>query len=416
VTGGRNQRPDTICISAAFLGFMSDLDQLFLILIAFYVGESAIWIRPGTFVVTSQLGGWFRITDLGWALLRNHAGGVRLGNLSPLGETFVCEQWPLSIAPTGVYAFVCHAFGDDGRPDGTERFILFRDLRKVEWDDRRLFLNGVYFARFATADNAAASARTLQRLMTLPEDRRSDAIRDAIREHFDAESANHRLQSFRRRTRDLRVTCATTVFLTLIYPQIVAFYAPFVQFAPLLFAYVMLMILAQLQFRAAERELTQWGWKDRLKNLLVMLVSPADVMHARDKLSRPLLARYHPLVVAWLTCSPHVVRELAEKAWRDISFPMHPVCPSPDPEPAAVEMWFRNLFSAEFETFLRKAHLLPASIKHPDPLDGQVRAFCQRCLGQYERVDGGCYNCGDRPLTAFARHEAHTRICGNPDR
>jgi hypothetical protein len=82
-------------------------------------------------------------------------------------------------------------------------------------------------------------------------------------------------------------------------------------------------------------------------------------------------------------------------------YPLLPVCPAGDPEPAQAEEWFRERLRRHTEDYL-KAHgyVYEFALRAPRPGAGDrhARSYCPRCLSEYELTRGTCYQCGDRPL------------------
>ena len=337
-------------------------------------------------------------------MLRNYDGGILFGNLLPSGESFVCEQWPLSISPVGLYAYVSQAPSNDGRPATTERFVTFEQLRKVEYQGNQLFLNGVLFTRLANIAFARVLANLIQRLRSATPDetcapnrgrivaslRRRSHSREAggfpqmdarlARREFGYGFSRTYLSGVRDLDRPLRRHGAAYVWV---------FAAP---------------SICRFSFRLLASSALFWADAKRIKQTLIAPISPADAMHALDKLARPLLAEWHPLAAAKVLCSDIVFRERAAEAYRDILYPMLPVCPLDDGPPAAVDAWFRDRFAVAFRTFLAEEGFdSAAAAVPPPPIDITVRSYCERCHGQYVLVVGDCATCGHRPLVPFPR-------------
>jgi hypothetical protein len=394
---------------------MTDAELLFLILAGFYLGECAFWVRTGMFVFSSQLGGKRRRqVDLRFAMLRNPEGGVLLGNLLPLGQASLTQQWPLSLSPHGVYGFVSQAWSRDGRPRQPERFIRYQDIESVEGHGHRLLVNGVLFAH-TIPTCAGGWAALIRRLAALPETERGKAIDEALARHLNAAAIKERLALFRRLAADLTITCSVLFFTVFVLPPLlVIFDSPFPLYV-LLICYAGLVFLAIFQFREAHRTLYPQEKWERRRHMLMMLLSPADVVHARDKLGRHLLGDYSPLAVAKVVCSPVRFAEFAAAAWRDMEFPMLPICPAPDDSPRETEAWFRNQLRLRLVQFLGEAGVpLDDVVKPPAPEHPSSRTFCPRCLGQFVLSAGTCADCGGRPLQSFPLEMSKPDCPGHP--
>jgi hypothetical protein len=382
---------------------MTDAEFLYLVVACFYLAEGACWARSGMFVFSCQLGGRRqRRANLRWALLRNPEGGLLLGNLTPWGQASICQQWPLSLSPQGVYAFVSQAFGTDGRPRHSERFIGYEDIQRVESQGLDLLVNGVTFARLAVPSFARLLAQTIRRLAAMPEGERGPAIEAALARHLDAAGVQERLEQFHRLSADLQLTCSLLFFLVLLLPPLLVGVGSDFPLGALFACYFGLALLAILQFREAHRVLYPEETLDRWKHMLMMLVSPADVMHARDKLARPLLGDFSPLAVARIVGVPADFQDFAGDIWRDLEYPLLPACPAVDAGPRETEAWFRQQIRAQLGQFLAGAGVkLDELLKPPAPDAASSRSYCPRCLGQYVLASGTCADCGGRPLRAW---------------
>src|SRR4051812_20414165 len=84
---------------------MTDVEQLFWVLVTIYVAVSLVWVRHGMVVFASQVGEPHRLLTVGGsALLRNEYGGLLPINLCPWGSSAVGQAWPLALSPEGVLA------------------------------------------------------------------------------------------------------------------------------------------------------------------------------------------------------------------------------------------------------------------------------------------------------------------------
>jgi hypothetical protein len=378
---------------------MSDAELVFLILAGFYLAECTCWIRTGMVVFSSQLCGRLRGTNLGAAILRNPSGGVVPANLLPCGEACICQQWPLSLSPEGAYSFVSQALSSEGRPAQPERFIRYGDIRHIEASGHELRINGAVFARVAMPAFGRRLARLLGTLRDLPAEAREPAIEGALAEHLDAHLVAGRLALFRAVTAELQLTCLTLFALVFVLLPLLIWYSSELPFLALAGCYLGLVFLTVLQFHHGHRLLYPEEKWERFKNCLLVFFSPVDAIHARDKLARPLLGEFSPLAVVQTAGSPEAFARLAAHAWRDLEFPMLPVCPTADADPQKTEAWFRACLRGQLGHCLRLAGLdLSRVVETPVPDDAHCRSYCPRCLGQYILVSGECSDCGGQPL------------------
>ncbi len=89
---------------------MTDSQMLLLVVALIYFSECASWANLHCVAFVSWTGGRWRWTRPGkW--FGNRSGGLVLKPLfPPLGTSFLCQLWPLSISPRGVFSNVSHAF------------------------------------------------------------------------------------------------------------------------------------------------------------------------------------------------------------------------------------------------------------------------------------------------------------------
>ena len=166
--------------------------------------------------------------------------------------------------------------------------------------------------------------------------------------------------------------------------------------------YLGLVFLNLLQFRHAHRLLYAEDRLDRLKEGLIVLISPADAIHARDKLAHPLLSTFSPLAVARVVTSPASFAEFAGEVSRDLEHPDPAGLSGAGPGGAANRTWFRDCLRQQVAQLLTSAGLDLTQLLRPPPRDeADVCAYCPRCLGQFTQPTGTCVRCGDRPLVAW---------------
>ncbi|MCI0376720.1 MAG: hypothetical protein L0215_03865 [Gemmataceae bacterium] len=381
---------------------MTDFEFLLMLLAGFYLGECMFWARAGMMVFAAQWGRRHRRYGLGYAILRNPDGGVLLGNLFPFGHAALCQQWPLSLSPIGVYAYVAPVLGRDDRPRYPERFVCYEDIARVETNGGKVLINGVLFARAGSHLFALELANTIRTVAKLPQSDRAAALDRALAAHLDSQAVAQRLRQLGEAGAELRLTCLVLFFLVFLYTPLVLLLNPPAPFFPLLGAYFGLASLAFLQFRHAHQTLFPAAHWERWKDSLMLLISPADAAHAHDKLARALLCSYHPLAASQVLEPPKQFAEFAAEIWRDLEHPMLPVCPVDEDGPLETEAWFRQRWKALVKQFLIRHGLDPAGFMTPPRSEAyDSRSYCPRCRSQYVMVQGTCESCGGRPLVAL---------------
>src|SRR5947207_2248378 len=100
---------------------MSDLELLFLVLVFIYGLECACWLRSGSVAFLTWFGRRWRAVHPG-AIVGNQRGGfIFAPPLPPLGTLLAGSQFPLSLSPETVLAYVAPSVNPGGRPVQTEK-------------------------------------------------------------------------------------------------------------------------------------------------------------------------------------------------------------------------------------------------------------------------------------------------------
>src|SRR3954447_2009772 len=104
---------------------MTDLQLLFVVLAVIYFWECACWLPRGSVAFLTWFGRrWRQAHPAG--LLGNQRGGFVIAPpLPPLGSLLVANQFPLSLSPDGVLAYVAPTVNPGGRPPQSGAFIAF---------------------------------------------------------------------------------------------------------------------------------------------------------------------------------------------------------------------------------------------------------------------------------------------------
>src|SRR5439155_761583 len=160
---------------------------------------------------------------------------------------------------------------------------------------------------------------------------------------------------------------------------------------------------AAILFRRAHKALYPAAEEERSSHFLIVLLSPATTIRARDVLSRPLLEAFHPLAMAKVFCADQEFREFAGKVLREARHPGLPVCPRPEPLAREAERYSRALLQRAVEELLSQSGLnLEELAQPPVPVDETCRSYCPRCLAQFTTSEGTCADCGGLALAPFS--------------
>lgn len=423
---------------------MTSAELILVILACIYAAESGFWVRPGSLLFVSRLGIGFRLRLLYFAaLLRNDHGGLMFGNLLPLGHSILAPAFPLSLSLEGAASVDCQTNTPDGRADEADRFHRWEDMKAVVAEGRKILVDGELFVRAATADQAKHIVTLLRQIRSLPTPvERESAIATAIREMLDHEAFARRYDQHSLRSMPLLFFCALLAgYLFVVMPwsldlfEVRAMVANVLGYFPSLAKYVFgrriesglpLGALTETQFVTILLNYFQllgltilaywivhmWLGRpsgERWSNTLMMLVSPADAMHAHDNLFRNIAIGFHPLTVARVLARKAEFHELARLTLLDLRFPL----PRPPVKRAAAvvatEEWFRRELGSALEHFIAGSGLDVAELVRPSkPERADSLSFCPRCQGQYVISEGMCTVCelplvrsGTEPMTKW---------------
>src|SRR5205807_846507 len=144
---------------------MTDVEQIFWILVALYLFASAYWVRHGALVFVSAAGGRHRLRRA--AVLQNDSGGLVFGNLLPCGTAVLGQAWPISLSPAGVGAAQTGV-----RPLAAGDFVAFENLKTVTAEGTAVRINDLPFLKLSTSNYASLTARLIRKLADLPSDQR----------------------------------------------------------------------------------------------------------------------------------------------------------------------------------------------------------------------------------------------------
>src|SRR5262245_8614317 len=120
---------------------MSELQLLFLVLALLYGWECACWVRRGSVAFSTWLGRRWQARHPGDLLGNQRGGFIFAAPLPPLGAVLTASPFPLSLSPDGVLAAVATNVNPGWRPPQSGTFFRFDEVREVEAQGRKLFVN-----------------------------------------------------------------------------------------------------------------------------------------------------------------------------------------------------------------------------------------------------------------------------------
>ncbi|HZR15698.1 MAG TPA: hypothetical protein VFE51_00100 [Verrucomicrobiae bacterium] len=382
---------------------MTDLELLFLVLGIIYVWECGWWAKSGTVGFRTWLGKRWQIT-MPSRLLGNQQGGVILAPpFPPLGTLLASHSFPLSISLDGVLAYVPPSIDPARRGAQSGQFFSFEEIRSVEAAAKKVRINGKLLLTAASPVSAASLAAIIDRLRKLPATERRRAIEREIESSFDIKELKGRWNEFRSETRGLRLN-ANLLFLYLFAIIPLALWRFGLSFAwPWLLAGLLACTLTiALRFHRAHKRFFPEAEDERFTHFIILLLSPASTVRARDLLTRPLLERFHPVAIAQVLGSAPAFEQLAAQFLRELRFPALPLCPRSEPIAQATERHSREFLLRALEAFLKRNGCRPEKLLRP-PLrsDPHSRSYCPRCHSQFTVLEGSCQDCGGITLSPF---------------
>jgi hypothetical protein len=387
---------------------MSDLQILFLVLVALYGWECACWVPRGSVGFRTWFGQRFHPAHPSRLLGNQRAGFVFAHPLSPLGTMLVTSQLPASLSPEAVLGFVAPSVNPGSRPPQSGNFYRFDKIQKITTRAKKILIDGEIFLRAASVGLAAHFVDQLNQLKSLPLSKRAKAIQLLVHQALDVKAIEQRYREFQRQTQSLRViTNVLFLYLFILVPVMIWRFGLVSSWPGLLAGLIACTTTIALSFRRRHKQFYPHLEDERFTHFLIILLSPATAIRALDLLSRPLLETYHPLAVAKVLCTERDFCVLAANYLREVNYPARPLCPQSESSAIQAEQEMRSLLKQEVESLIKKAgQNLTELMRPPMPTESACRSYCPRCLAQFTVSTGVCEDCGGVSLIAFAPESA----------
>jgi hypothetical protein len=338
------------------------------------------------------------------ALFGNQRGGfVFVHPLPPLGRILMGHQFPLSVSPDYVLAYIATSINPGGRQIQSGLLVKHDDIKSLKVEGRKLFVNGRLFIKASSQKAAVSFSMLLGALQKATPDRREKHIRKMLEGSFQTRGIEQLWQEFAEKTDLLNlVTNILFFYLFGLAPIWIWRFGLERSWPALLVGLYGLTATTAILFRGLHKHYYPESEDDRFMHFLTILFSPATTIRARDVLSRSLMSAYHPLAIARVFSDENHFLDLAGRILRDMRFPAMPVCPNNDPAAASTEKFFRTALQEEIERFLRSRKVdMDKLMAAPVPADETCRAWCPRCRAQFTTAAGQCTDCGGVTLVAF---------------
>jgi hypothetical protein len=380
---------------------MEPLTQLFAVVGAVYASDCLCWAPRSSLALRALRSGNFRRARPSTLLGNSDAGWVWAQPLPPLGTVLFSAAWPISVSPDAVATREPLELEPSARRAFRARALRWSEIESVTSAERELLVNGERFASCGSARLARELASRLDEWRDLEARARAKSIDDALAAAFDETQVLARVEQHLRGTKRLRWLCiALLAWLGVVCPPALYFHGGDVAWAIVLAGLLSLHAATLWQLDRAFRAHLPDCVQERRRALLAMCLSPMGAIRALDELSRPLLAELHPVAAAVLL--PHSDRaDIVRAALVELRHPR--VVEDPDRAVVEVEHWFR----ARLEPQLRSAAVrlgvdVDALLAPPASEGDDLRGFCPRCLRQFTRDAGLCFDC-TVPLEPFFR-------------
>jgi hypothetical protein len=382
---------------------MTELQLLLLIFTLIYLWECVCWINRGSVTFLTWFGRRWRTAHPA-SLIGNQTGGFVFAHpLPPLGTILVGNQYPLSVSPAAVLAFVAPCVNPGSRPTQSAKLFKFADIHKIQAVGKKVFINGEILLKVGTMTYAAHIAQQLDELAKLPLERRDLVLKEMARERFDIKAISERWEAFCKQSDNVRIlTNWLFAYLFIFTPLLIWRLGFHLVWPPLVAGLLCFTIATAFFFRRIHKNFYRAAEDDRFTHFLTILLSPATTIRAHDTLSRPLLEQFHPLAIAKVFCAESEFRSFASTILRDIRYPALPLSPYNEPLAQQAESYSRNLLEKTVEEFLKKNNVsIKKLLQPPEPTDSTCVSYCPRCLAQFTTVAGKCDDCGGIPLIPF---------------
>ncbi len=386
---------------------LSDAEIILLVLAAFYLFDCCYRLDEGTLAFLSADGRRFRLLRAA-PYLASQRGGILLSGIYPWSQTFLATSLPVSLDRDGAYSYAASALSPRGRGLPECRYVRFDDRPVFSASDREVLAGGELFLKVRSPQQARSIAERLNAIAQAPAEGRPAAIAALLARHTDADAAAERLARFRAAATPLAMFGGVLLVGTfLIAPALLWTMYDHPAAWRILFAFLSLYLLgwglAIAAFRKLHRAVAPAESSDRLKQTLMMLVSPAGTMRGLTAISVALLADFHPLAAGRALLGEDQFRALARLALRDLAEPLRPVYPTTEAAAIRAIDAHRGALQAALVALVQKAGIdVDELLAPPAPEGPDVRAWCPRCEQQYAVPSGCCNDCGGIELAPFA--------------
>lgn len=387
---------------------MTDAQTLLLILCVFYLSDCFLWIRKESLAFVSPWCGSWHIAAIN-SLLGNTRGRFLLVNpLPPFGRVFLSPLAPLSISPAGVCAFNLQSL-PWGRVGHTGESFRFEDISGSATDGSQLLINDQPFAKCASATQAKAFSDLINSAARVDFHDREALMGAFLVKQFAADEASLRLRDADRIMDHIRwMSTILFLFLFVGVPLLVTFAGLLRVLIPIGFIMFALAIEIAIMFYRGHKTLHPDETQERFESIIKMILCPPIAIRANDQLSKNLLSRFSPVVVADLlpgTSAQQFVRSFI----LDLQHPLkHEV---DDEDTIEIMKWAaaeQLRYSLDYinRSSYPKVEILLARPEKTDDSD----SYCPRCGCQFVAGSDSCPDCPGVGLLSFTARAGGDRM------
>lgn len=384
---------------------MTDLEALFVVLVAVYISQCISWVPPHAFAFSRTFRGrWVagapEIAFSGWKIK-----GVVANPIPFFAGLAIAQPEPVAVTPQGILL------------PGENAELHAASWHVVPWESIQTFSRqGDWVLADGRRIHQAISPSEARRLRRLLASWKKQGCSWAVLEkewkrRLDAKAVQERLQELRAATGWV-LMFSNALFLLLfgVVPVYIWAGARTVAWINLLFVTLLMIGGSVFTFRKAYRKLYPEEREGLFSETLTIALSPFAAMRARDALTRNLLESFDPLAVTVSLLAKADFDVFAGKTYRQIVFPLPD---SPDvSEPIAQEARdLREMRNRCRLAFLKKQVGDLARFVAPPVADStQSRSYCPRCHAQFRLESGNCSDCRGIALLPLACAADATRV------
>jgi len=385
---------------------MTDVQLLFLVLALIYGWECACWLNRDSVIIHSWLGRNWRVTHPG-TLFGNQQGGFVFGHpLPPLGTLLTASEFPLVLSPNALGA--AHFSDAYAPPAAKGKCFSWDGIERVDVNGKKIFLNRQLFLKAGSPSLATSIKTLLLEIRQAKPNEREGLIKQHLKKLFETSRIEECWRKFKSQTRHLPLaTNALFVHLFILSPMLIVLLSFRHSWLVLLAVALVLTFTIAVLFHRAHKALFPTAEDERFTHFIIILLSPATAIRARDILARPLFDGCHPLALTKVFGSTQRLHDEARSFVRHGRYEVRLRDPQQEPLTQETERFWCALRQKTLEDFLKRSGVDPEQlVQAPAPADETCLSYCPLCQAQFTTREGICPDCNGlalRPLPHLAK-------------